>query len=86
MKGRLQDVPYACARVGGRVVGVARAVAEEVYGPLGVRHAHHVCGNSLCVNPAHLQPVARSINQALSARNTNRKRREGYSGTRPRGD
>lgn len=32
--------------------------------PLGVLAAHHMCGNSACVNPAHLQPVTHRENAA----------------------
>ena len=47
-----------------------RLVCEAEYGPLGKEAAHHVCGNSMCVNPAHLIPVTQAANVAESlARN-----------------
>jgi len=44
---------------------VHRAVLEAKHGkPLGSQHAHHVCANSMCVNPDHLQPVTHRENMA----------------------
>lgn len=32
--------------------------------PLGSQAAHHMCANSTCVNPDHLQPVSHNENTA----------------------
>ena len=46
-------------------VALHRAVCEAKYGaPLGSQHAHHTCGNSICVNPDHLVPVTDAENIA----------------------
>lgn len=59
---------YAVARWGKkpmREVAIHRAVLEARCGaPLGVQQAHHKCGNRLCVNPDHLQPVTHRDNIA----------------------
>jgi hypothetical protein len=42
-----------------------RVVCEAKYGaPLGSQHAHHACGNSICVNPDHLVPATNAENVA----------------------
>lgn len=44
---------------------VHRLVLEMKHGaPLGSQAAHHVCANSMCVNPDHLQPVTHRDNVA----------------------
>lgn len=44
---------------------VHRAVIEAAHGaPLGTQAAHHICANTLCVNPGHLQPVTHRDNIA----------------------
>lgn len=59
---------YAVVRWGKkpvREVALHRAVLEAKSGAqLGVQHAHHICGNRLCVNPDHLQPVTYRDNVA----------------------
>lgn len=40
-----------------------RAVCEMKYGkPLGSQQAHHICGNSHCVNPDHIEPATAAQN------------------------
>ena len=42
-----------------------RLSLEAKYGaPLGSQAAHHVCANTRCVNPEHLQPVTHRDNTA----------------------
>ena len=42
-----------------------RVSIEAAYGkPLGSQHAHHICANTKCVNPEHLQPVTARDNTA----------------------
>jgi len=49
----------------GTARGVHRAVLEAKHGgDLGSQHAHHICANSMCVNPDHLQPVTHRENLA----------------------
>lgn len=58
---------YPLAKIGptSRLAPVHRAVVEVAWrGDLGKQAAHHVCGNSLCVNPDHLQPVTARDNTA----------------------
>jgi hypothetical protein len=44
---------------------VHRLVLEAKHGkPLGSQHAHHICANTMCVNPDHLQPVTHRENAA----------------------
>lgn len=53
-----------------RQVFLHRLVCEAEHGPLGKEAAHHTCGNSMCVNPAHIIPVTQAANVAESlARN-----------------
>lgn len=48
-----------------REVPLHRIVLEMKHGaPLGSQHAHHVCANTACVNPEHLQPVTHRENVA----------------------
>lgn len=51
--------------------GVHRAALEAKHGkPLGKQAAHHMCANTICVNPDHLQPVTHRENAAeMLARN-----------------
>lgn len=56
---------YASAKIGRGTVGVHRLSLEAKEGkPLGVLAAHHICANSICVNPDHLQPVTQRENSA----------------------
>lgn len=56
---------YPIFRIGRREVALHRAVLEVKHGaPLGSQHAHHICANSTCVNPVHLQPVTHRENVA----------------------
>ncbi len=49
----------------GRMVLVHRIVLEAKHGKrLGSQAAHHICANTLCVNPDHLQPVTHRDNIA----------------------
>lgn len=41
-----------------------RIVATMKFGDIGRQTVHHVCGDSRCVNPAHLQLVTRAENSA----------------------
>lgn len=54
---------YPAIRFGKREHLLHRLVLEVKHSaPLGSQAAHHVCANSLCVNPEHLQPVTHRDN------------------------
>ena len=56
---------YPVTRIGRAEYGVHRLVLEAKHGkPLGKQAAHHICANSICVNPDHLQPVTHRDNNA----------------------
>ena len=55
--------PYPAVMVAGEQLH--RAVVQVKHGKkLGSQHAHHVCANTYCVNPDHLQPVTHAENTA----------------------
>jgi hypothetical protein len=51
---------------------IHRAILEAKLGAqLGTQYAHHMCANTACVNPDHLQPVTNRENIAeMLARNS----------------
>lgn len=56
---------YPVVRVGTRESAVHRLVLEaKLKASLGSQAAHHICANSRCVNPQHLQPVTHRENVA----------------------
>lgn len=57
---------YPLVSVGmGRTKQVHRIMLEaKLQKPLGKQQAHHMCANTLCVNPDHLQPVTARENVA----------------------
>lgn len=62
--GRLRD-GYPVTMLGAKELPIHRAVLEaKVQAPLGGQAAHHMCGDSRCVNPDHLQPVTNRDNAA----------------------
>lgn len=62
---------YPEVRIGGQSLAVHRIVLEAKMGSrLAGQAAHHVCANTVCVNPEHLQPVTHAANTAeMLARN-----------------
>ena len=68
---RLSD-GYPVQQIGGKRYSVHRLSLEAKMGaPLGSQAAHHMCANSKCVNPDHLQPVTHRENIAeMLARNS----------------
>lgn len=62
---------YPRVRVGNRYLGAHRlSLAASLGAPLGSQPAHHVCANTRCVNPEHLEPVTHAENMAeMMARN-----------------
>lgn len=62
---RVNKDGYPVYRTAGRTMLVHRmAVEAEHRAPLGKQAAHHICANTKCVNPAHLQPVTARDNTA----------------------
>lgn len=62
--GRLKD-GYPTVNLARRTFQGHRLSLEAKLGkPLGKQAAHHVCANSACVNPDHLQPVTARENTA----------------------
>jgi hypothetical protein len=54
---------YPTASLGTHKAALHRASLEMRYcKPLGTQHAHHICGNSHCVNPNHLEPATAAQN------------------------
>lgn len=57
---------YGLATANGKRTRAHRAVYEELVGPIpGGHDLHHTCGEPLCVNPAHLEPIAVSEHRKL---------------------
>lgn len=74
---RIDKDGYARGIVGNGVSrGLHRVALEAKYeAPLGEQAAHHMCANTKCVNPDHLQPVTYRENTAeMLARNSYLKR------------
>ena len=62
---RKEKSPYPVVKWSNRTFQLHRLVLEVKHGkPLGSQHAHHICANSMCVNPDHLQPVTHRENIA----------------------
>ncbi len=60
---------YGYMRRDGRVEPAHRVMYEDVVGPIpSGHHIHHVCGNTRCVNPAHLQAVPAQTNRMIALR------------------
>ena len=54
---------YAIVPIGTRQCQVHRLSLEaKMGGKLGTQQAHHVCANTRCVNPDHLEPVTHAEN------------------------
>ena len=62
---RLDSAGYPRAVLGDRQISVHRMSLEAKHeAPLGSQAAHHICANTKCVNPEHLQPVTHRENTA----------------------
>ena len=75
--GSIDRHGYAVANFGKRARrGLHRVALEAKHGaPLGEQAAHHICANTKCVNPEHLQPVTHRENVAeMLTRNSHLKR------------
>jgi endogenous inhibitor of DNA gyrase (YacG/DUF329 family) len=70
-QGRLNANGYASVIVNNRNTFAHRIALEAHLGKkLGPQPAHHICANTACVNPDHLQPVTHYENTAeMLARN-----------------
>jgi hypothetical protein len=56
---------YPEHRFGNKSFQIHRLALEAKHqAPLGSQHAHHICANTTCVNPEHLQPVTHRENVA----------------------
>ena len=55
--------PYGKTRLAGKTLGAHRAVYSLLVGPIpsGLT-LDHLCRNTLCVNPSHLEPVTLKVN------------------------
>lgn len=66
-------VGYGYLKVQGRAVRAHRYFYERDRGPIPSGHVlHHMCENTRCVNPAHLEPVVQGINLAYAYASGNR--------------
>ena len=62
---QLDSTGYPRVRIGDRDIAVHRLSLEAKHeAPLGSQAAHHICANTKCVNPEHLQPVTHRDNVA----------------------
>ena len=62
---RLDSDGYARVTIGDKNIALHRLVLEAKHeAPLGSQAAHHICANTKCVNPEHLQPVTHRDNVA----------------------
>lgn len=63
---------YPVTRFGAKNVALHRASLEMAEGrTLGVLHAHHICANTMCVNPSHIEPATAADNTLeMMARNS----------------
>ena len=67
VKGRDKDHEYGMMMVDGRPRSAHRMACEAVRGPISDELVvDHLCRNSICVNPDHLEPVTLSQNQLRS--------------------
>lgn len=70
--GTIDKSGYPRASLGGTSYkALHRASLEMRYGkPLGSQQAHHICGNSHCVNPNHIEPAtaAQNVGEMLARR------------------
>ena len=61
----LDTTGYPRAVIGNKHIAVHRMSLEAKHeAPLGSQAAHHMCANTKCVNPEHLQPVTHRDNVA----------------------
>lgn len=62
-RGGIDRSGYPYASLNRPKAPLHRASLEMRYGkPLGTQQAHHICGNSHCVNPNHLAPATNAAN------------------------
>ena len=62
---QLDSSGYPRTQIGDKRIRVHRLSLEVKHGaPLGSQAAHHICANTRCVNPEHLQPVTHRDNVA----------------------
>lgn len=58
---------YGQIRVGGRIQMAHRYYYEKHVGPIPAGlHIDHLCKNTVCVNPSHLEPVTQAENNRRS--------------------
>lgn len=54
---------YGRIKVHGQILVVHRVAYEEFIGPIAENlEIDHLCRNRMCINPAHLEPVAHKVN------------------------
>jgi hypothetical protein len=69
---------YGIVRRDGKAIRIHRLIWEALYGPIPItKELDHVCRNTLCANPDHLELVSHKINvlrgtspSALNAKKT----------------
>lgn len=60
--GTTDNYGYGVITISGKVYKAHRVVYEETLGEIGEESLDHLCANTLCVRPMHLEPVSMAEN------------------------